>query len=112
LARWLGLGKLIAMDKIAKNGGARWRWLAARLWAGSPDWVFLYRDSFLQSDIELIDRRTKSGYVERNGDLIKLTARGQQDLNASNEKRVRTCPSANDRRVATSQEQPLRALHR
>ncbi len=41
----------------------------------------------LGSQTALIDRRIKSGYVERNGDLIRLTALGRQDLEASNEKR-------------------------
>jgi hypothetical protein len=98
--------------QIAKNGAARWRWLAARIWAGSSDWAFFYRDGLLQSDIDLIDRRTKSGYVERSGDLIKLTIRGRDDLNASKDQRVRTRSSANDRRVVKSQEQSLRTLHR
>jgi hypothetical protein len=100
------------VEKIAKNAATRWRWLAAQIWAGSQDWVFLYRDALLQSDIDLIDRRTKSGYVERNGDLIKLTVLGRDDLNASKNQRVRTRSSANDRRVAKSQEQSIRALHR
>jgi hypothetical protein len=100
------------MDPIAKKGTSRWRWLAARLWAGSTDWVCFYRDSFLQSDIELIDRRIKSGYVDLDGDLIRLTSRGRQDLDASSKERMRTRPDANDRRVAEPQEQSLRALHR
>ena len=58
----------------------RWRWLASQIWRGQEDWVFLYRDSHPQSDIELIDRRIRTGYIEVNGDLVRLTALGKRDL--------------------------------
>jgi hypothetical protein len=62
------------------QGKTRWRWLASQIWRGQDDWVFLYRDSYPQSDIELIDRRLRTGYIEINGDLVRLTALGKRDL--------------------------------
>jgi hypothetical protein len=68
------------LQKLADRAGGGWRLDFGLV---VQNGYFFYRDAFLQSDIELIDRRMKSGYVERNGDLIRLTALGRQDLEAS-----------------------------
>lgn len=62
------------------KGSIRWRWLASRIWHDQDDWVLFYRDAYPQSDIELIDRRVRKGYVEIKGDLMRLTSVGRHEL--------------------------------
>jgi hypothetical protein len=68
------------MGKLSASKINRWRWLASQIWRGQTEWVFLYRDSFPQSDMELIDRLFRDGYIESNGDLVRLTDLGKRDL--------------------------------
>lgn len=72
------------MSTRSASKDIRWRWLASKIWRGQEGWVFLYRDAYPQSDIELVDRRIRKGYIEIKGDLVRLTGLGRKELGLPN----------------------------
>lgn len=89
------------MSKRRPRGDIRWNWLASKIWRGQQGWVFFYRDAYPQSDIELVDRRLRKGYIEIDGDLMRLTELGKKELGLSNESGRQTI--AGNRREARAE---------
>src|SRR5260370_28397423 len=95
------------------SASPRWFWLVSRLWADLPrdGRVIVYRDGLAKSDIKLIDRRVRLGYIESCGSQIRLTALGKSELRLPDTTQYKGRNTAGNRRIAETKKQSIPTLH-